>query len=90
MHMSEGATKKTSGTDWEKLASMKDDEIDYSDIPPLTDAFFDRAVLRIPLAQAQNWIEVDPEIVRWFRAQGEGYKTRIVSVLREHIRAHRD
>jgi len=46
--MREGATKKTSRTDWKRLASMKDDEIDYSDIPPLTDAFFDRAVLRSP------------------------------------------
>ncbi len=67
---------------------MKDDEIDYSDIPPLTDAFFDRAVLRIPVTQAQNWIELDPEVVRWFRAQGDGYKTRIASVLREHMRTH--
>ena len=86
--MSEGATKKTSGTDWERLASMKDDEIDCSDIPPLTDAFFDRAVLRIPVTQAQNWIELDPEVIRWFQAQGEGYKTRILSVLRKHMRTH--
>jgi uncharacterized protein (DUF4415 family) len=86
--MSEGATKKTSGTDWKRLASMKDDEIDYSDIPPLKDAFFERAVLRIPGAQAQNWVELDPDVIRWFQAQGEGYKTRIISVLREHMRTH--
>jgi len=67
---------------------MKDDEIDYSDVPPLADAFFESALLRIPVAQAQNWIELDPEIVRWFRARGAGYKDRILTVLRDHMRAH--
>ncbi len=49
--MSAGATKKTSRTDWDRLASMKDDEIDYTDIPPLTDAFFDKATLRLPVTR---------------------------------------
>lgn len=87
--MSAGATKKTSGTDWDRLASMDDDEIDYTDIPPLTDAFLERATLRIPATQTQNWIELDPEVVGWFQAQGEGHKDRIITVLREHIRTHK-
>jgi hypothetical protein len=33
-------------TDWQKLESMTDEEIDYSDIPPLDDDFFARATLR--------------------------------------------
>jgi hypothetical protein len=43
-----------SGTNWEVLAAMSDDNIDYSDIPPLTDDFFERATLRIPTEQAHN------------------------------------
>ncbi len=35
--------KTTSETDWETLALMTDDKIDYSDIPPMPDAFFRRA-----------------------------------------------
>jgi uncharacterized protein (DUF4415 family) len=66
---------------------MKDDEIDYSDAPPLTDAFFERALLRIPVAEAQDWIKLDPEIVSWFRQRGDGYKDRILAVLRDHMRA---
>jgi uncharacterized protein (DUF4415 family) len=61
---------------------MTDEEIDYSDIPPLTDEFFENATLRIPAAQAQNLIQLDPDIIVWFRAQSGEYKTLINSVLR--------
>lgn len=86
--MSTGAMSKTSRTDWDRLASMTDDEIDYSGIPPLTDDFFERAVLRIPATQAQHWVELDPDVARWFRRQGSEYKRRINKILREHMLAH--
>ncbi len=35
-------------TDWQKLETMTDEEIDYSDIPPLDDDFFARATLWLP------------------------------------------
>lgn len=38
----------TSRTDWATIDAMSDEEIDYSDIPPLTDEFFENATLRIP------------------------------------------
>lgn len=40
--------KKPSKTDWEALASMTDEEIDYSDIPPLPEAFFKKAKQKPP------------------------------------------
>ncbi|BDA72318.1 hypothetical protein CAL7716_064840 [Calothrix sp. PCC 7716] len=52
--MSDKNLKSTSRTNWEALESMSDDDIDYSDIPPLTDEFFNKAILRIPVAQAKN------------------------------------
>jgi hypothetical protein len=52
--MNKNDSNNTSGTNWEALAAMSDDTIDYSDIPPLTDEFFERATLRIPAAQAQK------------------------------------
>jgi len=39
--MSTKDLKNTSRTNWEALESMSDEDIDYSDIPPLTDEFFD-------------------------------------------------
>jgi len=35
--------KLPSLTDWERLRNMRDEDIDYSDIPPLTDEDFARA-----------------------------------------------
>jgi len=32
-----------SQTDWDKLRGLRDEEIDYSDIPPLDEAFFQEA-----------------------------------------------
>ena len=35
-------------TNWERLDQMADEDIDTSDIPPLDEAFFARAELRLP------------------------------------------
>jgi uncharacterized protein (DUF4415 family) len=78
--MSDNDTKPTSRTDWDRLAKMTDEEIVYSDIPPLTDAFFARAKLVLP-----NAVELDPDILAWFRQQGRDYPMRINQVLREYI-----
>jgi uncharacterized protein (DUF4415 family) len=75
----------TSRTNWEALESMSDEDIDYSDIPPLTDEFFAKATLRIPAAQARNLIQLDPDIIAWFQAQDTEYKTLINTVLRRYI-----
>lgn len=74
-----------SQTDWVALDTMTDEEIDYSDIPPLTNEFFENATLRIPAAQARNLIEIDADVMAWFREQGTEYKSRINSVLRRYI-----
>jgi uncharacterized protein (DUF4415 family) len=77
--------KTTSQTDWAALAAMTDEDIDYSDIPPLTEEFFEKATLRIPATQARQLIQLDPDVLQWFQAQGGEYKSLINSVLRRHI-----
>ena len=59
--MNKNDFKNTSRTDWEALKNMSDEDIDYSDIPPLTDDFFANAELRIPTSQSQNWIQLDSQ-----------------------------
>ncbi|WP_223257379.1 BrnA antitoxin family protein [Phormidesmis priestleyi] len=64
---------------------MSDEDIDYSDIPPLTDEFFEKAVLRVPATQAKNLVQLDPDVMAWFQSQDEEYRMLINSVLRHHI-----
>jgi uncharacterized protein (DUF4415 family) len=63
----------------ERLKKMPDSEIDYSDIPPLTDAElaqFRRAPKVLVAAR------LDRDVYDWLKQYGEGYSTRINSILR--------
>ena|SRR5437764_6850100 len=66
------------------LASMPDDEIDYSDIPPLTEKFWENAV-RNPFyrpVKQQLTVRLDADVIAWLRQQGTGYQTKLNALLR--------
>ena len=83
--MSNKDLSNTSRTNWAALEAMDDEGIDYSDIPPLTEEFFEKATLRIPASQAQQLVQIEPDVLKWFQAQGGEYKALINSVLRLYI-----
>jgi hypothetical protein len=60
----------TSRTDWARIDAMTDEDIDTSDIPPLTDAFFERAKLRLPTVRVSDMkVEVDRVTLEWFHSK---------------------
>lgn len=67
---------------------MDDEGIDYSDIPPLAEEFFEKATLRIPASQAQQFVQIEPDVLKWFQTQGGEYKALINSILRHYIESH--
>ena len=75
---------KKSDTDWKRLGSMSDKDIDYSDIPELNEAFFEEAEWRPPTKQPVT-IRLDADVLEWFRKQGPGYQTRINRLLRRYM-----
>jgi uncharacterized protein (DUF4415 family) len=83
--MNKNDLNNTSRTNWAALESKSEENIDYSDIPPLTDDFFEQATLRIPANEAHNLVQLDPDVKQWFQAQGEQYKALVNSVLRQYI-----
>jgi uncharacterized protein (DUF4415 family) len=87
--MSAKTMKKPSRTDWDRVDAMKDEEIDTSDIPPLDEAFFAEATLRMPQAKPSITIRLDPDVLDWFKSQGQGYQTRINAVLRRYVEAQK-
>ena len=80
---------KKSGTDWKRLESMRDDEIDFSDIPELDEEFFRNAEIRLPQKKQHVSMRLDAEVLDWFRKQGQGYQTRINAVLSAYVRARK-
>lgn len=75
------------GSDWKRVDAMTDAEIDYSDTPPLDDAFFENAELRLPQRKEPITIRLDPDVLGWYRSFGKGYQTRINAVLRMYMEA---
>jgi uncharacterized protein (DUF4415 family) len=69
----------------DQLAQRPDSEIDYSDIPPLTEEFWKNAV-RNPFykpVKKQVTVRIDADILAWLRQQGsEGYQSRLNATLR--------
>ena len=67
------------------LAERPDSEIDFSDIPPLPESFWNNAV-RNPFyrpVKQQLTVRLDADILAWLRRQGRGYQTRLNQVLRK-------
>ena len=82
--------KKPSGTNWARVSEMADEEIDTSDIPPLDEAFFADARLRMPENRVSVTLDVDAEVLEWFKAQGEDFRNRINAALKIYAEAHKE
>jgi uncharacterized protein (DUF4415 family) len=87
--MSVNGMKKPSETDWTRVEALTDETIDTSDIPPLTEAYFTRAELRLPKELVAVTVHVDPDVLAWFKAQGDEYEKRLNAALRIYVEAHR-
>lgn len=74
----------------EALAAMPDREIDFSDIPPLTEKFWQNAK-RNPYfrpVKQQLTLRLDSDLVAWFKHHAEGkrgYQSHINRALREYV-----
>ena len=81
--------KTQSLTDWKRIDSMKDEEIDLSDIPELGDSFFKNAELVLPKPKVVVTLRVDADVMEWFRTKGKGYQTMMNAVLKGWVEQHR-
>ncbi|MGH1396131.1 MAG: hypothetical protein ACRAVC_19185 [Trichormus sp.] len=52
---------ETSQTDWSRIDAMSDEDIDTSDIPPLSDEFFAKAQLRMPKSPVKVTVQLNAE-----------------------------
>jgi uncharacterized protein (DUF4415 family) len=69
------------------LAARPDSEIDFSDIPELTDEQWknaERGHFYRPVKR-QITARVDADVLAWLKSQGKGYQSRINAILRREM-----
>jgi uncharacterized protein (DUF4415 family) len=72
-----------------RLAAMSEDKIDTSDIPELPPGAWKNAVRGKwyrPVKQPVS-IRLDADVLAWLKSKGDGYQTKVNSLLREKMLA---
>jgi uncharacterized protein (DUF4415 family) len=90
--VSKRTTSKRSQTDWKRVDATRDEDIDLTDHPEMTDEMFARAVVHLgfkPLPpKEQITLRLDADVLEWFRERGAGYQTQINALLRAYMNEH--
>jgi uncharacterized protein (DUF4415 family) len=78
----------------DRLANMKDEDIDFSDIPPLGEDFWKNAVRGkfYRPNKKQVTLRLDADLIEWFKAKqcgARGYQTAINAALRGVVEGER-
>ncbi|MCL1957568.1 MAG: BrnA antitoxin family protein [Fibromonadales bacterium] len=77
--------------DWDRVKAIKDEDIDYSDIPEITDfsgfhPYLKRKLYK-PIKKTVT-CKLDADIIAWLKMGGKGYQTRLNSILRDCMQIH--
>jgi len=87
--MKKSSTSKKSGTDLKRLAARRDEDIDFSEIPEITDEMFARGVvnpgLKITRPREKFTVNLDRDLAKWYRDMGPAYPGIINFVLRRYM-----
>lgn len=66
--------------------TLKDEDIDFSDIPEMTEDFFKNARLLMPTKKKQVTLRLDEDVLEWFKSQMDrGYQGQMNAVLRAYM-----
>ena len=55
-----------------ELKAIKDEDIDYSDIPELDEDFWKRAELHMPQPKKGVYVRLDTDVLDWLKSEGQG------------------
>ncbi len=86
--MNEKVINTTSKTNRAKVDSLTEEEIDTSDIPPLTEDFFIKSRWWKPVEPLNAFVQIDPKTLAWFQSQGDDYEKKVAAALRIYAEAH--
>ncbi len=79
-------------TDWERLDSMTDEDIDFSDCPEITPEMTKSKTIRRGLKDSSHkqllTLYLDEEIVTWYQKNKESHQVEINNLLKDYIKNH--
>jgi uncharacterized protein (DUF4415 family) len=80
---------RMSKADRARFDAIRDEDIDYSDIPELDADFWANATIKKPNQKSSVTMRVDREIVAYFKSSNpKGYTGRMAAVLKAYVQAH--
>ena len=67
------------------ISNIKDEEINTTDIQPLTDDSFKNAIFNpyYKPVKKQLTVRLDAVLIEWLKSQGKGYQTRLNDILKK-------
>ena len=77
-----------------RLIEMSDEEAERRaaidpDAGVIPHGFWENATVLLPETKQQITLRLDPEVIRFFKANGKGYQSRMGAVLRSYVEAKR-
>jgi len=83
-----GEVPEPSKKDWARVKAIKDKDIDFSDIPEITDFSefhpYSKREFYKPVKKTIT-CKLDMDILAWLKASGKGYQTRLNNILRNYM-----
>ncbi len=78
-----------SETDWARVDALTEDEIDTSDIPPITEKQMSRSRWWKPVNPLNVLVAVDSDTLAWFQTQGEASDQHMAAALKIYADAQK-
>ena len=77
-----------SRSDWSNSNALDDDDPEIYDVPKITPSFFENDKAQQPKPRISIALQVDADVLSWFRTQGSDWQQRMVTVLRNFKETH--
>src|SRR5215207_1154091 len=79
-----------SQTDWARIDTMTEEDLEAAiDRDDEGEFAWNTTQAGIPEPQQELTLQVDADVIAWFKAQGAGYQTRMNGVLRSYVDAQK-
>lgn len=80
---------KTPKADLARFDALRDEDIDYSDIPELDESFWKNAKVTPPRTKPNVSLRIPEDVVEYFKAENpKGFTGRMAAVLTAYVQAH--